>query len=220
MAQQINLYNPQLEIRREWLSLSYVAACWLLVAVVIGSWAAWVIQASSAVAAQEAAEKAQIAALQAEVMAKAAQAAALKRDAAADLETTRLQNDVHGREEIFTRLNSGAIGNTTGFSGYLRAFARQSMDGMWLTGLHIQGAGRDITLEGRALRPELVPNYLRRLNRESKLEGHAFATLAMERPAAIAMVVDKDKEARMELPAFVEFRMLSQPPDAAKGPKQ
>jgi cell division protein FtsB len=215
MIQQINLYNPLLEPRREWLTLTTSVGCWLLTALIVAGWTAWVAKDLAAVAAQENAEEARFAALRTQVTAKNEQASTKKRDTTIEEELTRLQADARTREEIFTRLNSGAIGNTTGFSGHLQAFARQSIDGMWLTGFHIAGAGQDITLEGRTLRPELVPSYLRLLNREPTLKGHAFSELVMERPAAVAMV-GKDKDAWMELPAFVEFRVLSLPVAAAK----
>jgi cell division protein FtsB len=216
MSQQINLYNPLLEPRREWLTLTSAALCWLLTALVVGGWAGWNFQQASSLAAQESAEKAKLVALQAEVTAKATQAAAMKRDPVLDLELSRLETDVKEREDIFTRLNSGAIGHTKGYSEYLRAFARQSMDGMWLTGFYIHGAGQDIALEGRTLHPELVPAYLRKLNRETAMKGHAFAELVMERPQGVMRAADKDKEPRLELPPFVEFRILSQPEDPGK----
>ncbi len=209
MVQQLNLFNASLEARREWITLITSAACWVLVAVVAAAWAAWSINEATTVAAQERVEKAQLSALQTEVTAKAAQATAMKRDAAIDAELNRLEAELRAREEILNRLNSGVIGNTTGYSEHLRAFARQSLDGMWLTGFHILGSGHDITLEGRALRPELVPNYLRRLNRERSMKGHGFAQLVMERPAAITKPAEKDQAARIELPSYVDFRITS-----------
>ena len=89
------------------------------------------------------------------------------------------------------------------FRGHLSAFARQSFSGIWLTGLRVAAAGQDVVLEGRAVRPELVPNYLQRLNQEDVMQGHAFAELEIRRPEA----ADKAQgQAR-----FVEFRLATLP---------
>ena len=46
-------------------------------------------------------------------------------------------------------LKSGGIGNTKGYSEYFRAFARQSVSGLWLTGFDINGDGAQMTLQVR-----------------------------------------------------------------------
>ncbi|NIO42529.1 MAG: hypothetical protein GTO41_21730, partial [Burkholderiales bacterium] len=94
------------------------------------------------------------------------------------------------------------IGNTSGFSEQLSAFTRQSFDGLSLTRLHIVNAGRDFVLEGRARHPELVPEYLQRLNREEVMRGHAFAELEMRQPKLL------DQRAHDR---YVEFRLATLP---------
>ncbi|MDB5762632.1 MAG: putative Mannose-sensitive agglutinin biosis protein MshI, partial [Herminiimonas sp.] len=87
-------------------------------------------------------------------------------------------------KQVFDILQKGDIGNTKGYSGYLRAFSRQIFDGVWLTGLDIIGAGNEIALQGRALQPELVPAYMTRLKNEPVMQGKSFGTLEMQTPKA------------------------------------
>jgi Tfp pilus assembly protein PilN len=99
------------------------------------------------------------------------------------------------RENLLAVLDGGSLGETRGFSAAFRALARQSTSGLWLTGLSIEG--KAMALKGRALNPELLPEYIRRLNQEDALEGHQFASLNIHRPPA-----------ESNLP-FVEFNLAS-----------
>lgn len=202
MSQQINLYNPALEKKREFLSLPGLATAWgvaLLLIVMAGAIGALRVSMLRGELQEESAART---AAQAEMSRLSAQLAGRKRDASLAAEVTRLEAELAGRNEVMQTLRGGIIGNTDGFSAYLRAFARQSFEGIWLTGFSLTGAGQDVSLEGRALRPELVPDYVRRLNREAVLKGHAFAELRMQLPDEKALGGD----AAM---AFIEFRLAT-----------
>ena len=58
------------------------------------------------------------------------------------------------------------------------------------------------------MRPELVPNYLRRLNREEVMRGHAFAELEMRRPETVDTGVQVQAK-------YIEFRISTVPADTA-----
>jgi hypothetical protein len=63
----------------------------------------------------------------------------------------------------------------------LRALARTSVEGVWLTRIQfIKGKG-DLALVGRATRAELVPVYLERLRSEEALRGREFSRLEVSR---------------------------------------
>jgi hypothetical protein len=125
----------------------------------------------------------------------------------------RGEQDIKMREDIVALLSSGALGETGGVSPYLRALARQNLNGLWLTGFEL--AGKDMILSGRALRAELVPEYLRRLAREDVMRGRQFAMLSMQEPRAEAG--DKGK-AQVESPPahYIEFSQRSVPPKETK----
>jgi hypothetical protein len=201
VSQQINLYNSALEPRRDWLSLPSLLLAWgatlavLAVAAVITE-----VRVSALSAELQRENEARTAALT-ELAGLTRQLAARHKDAGLQAELEKLQGQLASRQDAKGVLHGGVIGNTAGFSEYLRAFARQSFDGLWLTGFSLAGAGRDLVLQGRALRPELVPGYVQRLNREAVLKGHAFAELEMQRPAP-------EHEVRFPTP-YIEFRLAT-----------
>ena len=95
-----------------------------------------------------------------------------------------------------------------GFSDYLLAFSRQSVNGVWLTSISVGGEGSNkMIVDGRALRPDLVSDYIKRLSKEKSMQGQTFATLNMQLSRA-------EKSAKNKLPdGFFEFKLLSAEPE-------
>ncbi len=108
-------------------------------------------------------------------------------------------------------MQEGELGNTTGYAEYMRAFSRQIVPGLWLTGFAIHGAGSEVAIQGRALHPELVPSYLDHLKREASMHGKSFSTLEMQRPMVEpGTASDNDTTPRQLVPAgYVEFQLQS-----------
>ncbi|HEY9380260.1 MAG TPA: PilN domain-containing protein [Burkholderiales bacterium] len=94
-------------------------------------------------------------------------------------EATRLEAQVKAQEALLGRLDSDELGNAEGFSRYLNALARQTVAGVWITGFTATGTEGPLMIRGRLLQPELLPTYLRMLNREETLRGHGFAELQL-----------------------------------------
>lgn len=101
-------------------------------------------------------------------------------------EAGRLEAQLKAQEALLEGLDSGALGNTEGFSRYLAALARRTMPGVWLTGISINGKEGPLAIRGRLLRPELLPPYLRMLNREDALRGHGFSDVRLSAQEAKA----------------------------------
>ncbi|MFP5340856.1 MAG: PilN domain-containing protein [Gammaproteobacteria bacterium] len=211
MSQQINLYNPAFERRRQWLSLNILGAALAALVLLFAVAAALTGMRNDALARQERASAGQLAQLKAQASKMTAQVGARQKDPRLLEELGRVQADLDAGAEVLAVLQGGALGNTAGYSEYLRAFARQSFDGLWLTGFSIAGAGHDVTIQGRALRAELVPDYLKRLNRERIMQGRAFSELSMELPKA-----QVDAKTQPERAGYLEFRLSTQADAAAK----
>jgi hypothetical protein len=94
-------------------------------------------------------------------------------------EVTRLESQFKAQQALLEGLDSGALGNTHGFSQYLAALARQTAPGVWLTGFSASGTEGPLAIRGRLMRPELLPPYIRSLNREEALRGHGFPELKL-----------------------------------------
>jgi len=128
----------------------------------------------------------------------------------------RLGTQLAARQKLLDVLQGGELGNTAGFSVYFSAFSRQAIDGLWLTGFSIHGAGNQMVIDGRATRPELVPAYIKRLNREPAMQGKSFASMEISLPAPAKAANSASKDAPVPQPRFVEFRLLSKEREAAK----
>ena len=126
MSQQINLYNPAFERRRDLLSLPGAVTAWgvavIAVAVVMlamsvrtGNLEHKLVQTSAARDAS-----------QADMNRLAGQLAARKPDPSLAAEVAQLEEAVASRKEVMSTLKGGSIGDTRGFSAHLQAFARQS----------------------------------------------------------------------------------------------
>lgn len=207
MSQQINLFNPIFLKQKKYFSAPAMVqglglilfGCILLIA--------YADFQLSIRARQAAATTAQLLKTREQLLAVTAQFAPHQGNPALDAEIKKTQSDIASMQRVFDALQKGEFGNTKGYSGYFRAFSRQIVDGLWLTGIDIAGAGNDISLRGRALDPELVPAYLTRLKRESEMQGKSFSALEIRAPKADTAENKDSKSAKA--PAYVEFYLQS-----------
>lgn len=202
MAQQINLFNPALKPKRSPLNFQMAATGWAAALVLVAGAAGWIGFGNKSLQAQQSALSANVEVARAELARLGAQAQARNRDPQVAEELARLESQVRDRNEVMDYLKAGELGDTRGFSEHFRALARQSFDGMWLTALHIASSGNDMTVEGRALRAEYVPGYLKRLNGEQVMQGHPFSALEIRQPA-------REPGEGANAPGYVEFRIAT-----------
>jgi len=180
MSQYINLYDPALRRESPIVSAGQLAVALAVLAAAFAAGATLVGGQVRAMAQEAAALDAQLAAQRAQLAEVGKALAARKPDAALAAELAATEATLAARREVIGVLEGGAIGNKTGFSGYLRAFSRQTMQGLWLIGFEISGGGSEMAIHGRALEPSLLPRYIRRLNDEETFRGRSFAALKME----------------------------------------
>jgi len=107
-------------------------------------------------------------------------------------------------------IRRGELGNTQGYAEYFRALARPRVDGRWLTGVSIGGAGQDIGVRGRAMDAALVPGFLGRLRNEQVMQGKPVGSLQIGEAAAMKVPGKDGKEATVPAP-YVEFSLQSAP---------
>jgi hypothetical protein len=202
MSQQINLYNPAFEERRQWMTLNTMGASLAALVLLIAVASVLAGMRNESLAKRERASADQLAQLKDQANRLTAQVAGRQRDPGLLEELGRVQADLAAGAEVLALLQGGELGNTKGYSEYLRAFARQSFEGLWLTGFSISGAGQEVTIEGRTLRAALVPDYLQRLNREPIMQGRAFSDLSMQLPKPATR-----ERAEGERLDYLEFRL-------------
>jgi hypothetical protein len=107
-----------------------------------------------------------------------------KREAQLDQDLKSIEAAIALRRSLLGELGTGGSAAPAGYSEYLRAFARQTVQGLWLTSIQIAEGGGQLTMSGRALQADLVPVLIGRLKQESVLRGRPLEGLAITRSTA------------------------------------
>lgn len=200
MSQQINLFNPIFLKQKKYFSLVTMLQALLLI--VIGSALfygfAWYQVRELAKQAEEMSRRYE--SEQKRLVDYANEFSPQRAQQQLQDELKSVEAQAQAQKELLDTLRSGAIGNTQGYSEYLRAFARQSVKGLWLTGFNIDGDGTQMSLRGAVVNPQLLPEYIQRMNREPVMRGKSFASLQMKQPASAD---------NQPAPAWVEFSLHS-----------
>jgi MSHA biogenesis protein MshI len=113
------------------------------------------------------------------------------------------QKEAQQRQMQDTLMGSMAW-SSQGYSDYLMALGRQTHPTVWITALSVIGDGRDVTLVGRTISPQAVPQYLQKLAQEDRFKGRRFAQINMN-------AVTEDEMAE----GVVQFQLKSVGEDAA-----
>ena len=177
MSQQINLFSPAFEKQKQVLAAATMAQGLLLI-LLMGAGMVWYgarqVRALESAAAQS---KAQLAVREARRVKVLADYPVRAKDPAIAQALAQAEADRTALLAAQKTLEGGDLGNIHGYSAYFRAFANRKVEGLWLTGASITGAGTQIGLQGRALQPALVPAYISSLGRDPVLRGKTFARL-------------------------------------------
>lgn len=189
-VQQINLYQLELEETREALNADLLFKAVVLLLVVLGGvygYRYWSYQQDSQLL-----DELQVTQQQAQQRLLQVQQTYQPRQ-----KNPRLQKDIQryeswiaAREQAVLVLSEKRFGNTEGFAGHFTGLARQTMHGLWLTGLRFSEGGSQVGLKGSALKPELVPQFLQRLSAEDVFSGTRFDSLVMSREKEEKQQVD------------------------------
>lgn len=207
MSQQINLFNPIFMKQKKYFSAVTMLQALGLIAVGAAAFYGYAVYQVNMLAKQSDETTKRYTAEQNRLTRYAAEYSPQQSTQLLEDQLRSLEAEAARQQELIETLKGGAIGNATGYSEYLRAFARQAVPGLWLTGFTIEESnGTQIGLSGDVTRPELVPAYIQRLNKEKVMQGKTFAALQMQQPKA-----DAGGPAR-----YVEFRLQSVEADGAK----
>ena len=181
MRQEVNLYTEAFRPSQEWLTLGFAArvAAVALVAVVLATgWAQY--QVMQLRAEQQALEQTQ--ARTEEAIARLnEQLASQQRDPQLVDQVERLEARAKDRQRLVERAGSVARASSEGFTPYLEGLAKQSREGLWLTGIQVNLIRDQLHLEGKTIQGQRVPDYLQRLRQEPVFEGRRFERFGIER---------------------------------------
>ena len=163
MIQQINLYLPEFQPNREYVSAIRVLQLAALVILVMA-----VMSASNFLKTRSLTADIQVA--QEQLAAQTVITNQLQQDLALRASDPALVEELSDREqrlaesrEILEFLRSTNLGNIRGFSEYVKDVSRASFDGLWLTQFNFLNGGQDVYLKGIAQQSAMVPDYISRL---------------------------------------------------------
>jgi hypothetical protein len=211
MSQNINLLGPAFRRQRRMLTLATVVQAFGVTLAAMLVYQVMLQQQVNGLAAELRTSEGLLGSQRNYVEKLKGKPAALKPDAQLEAEVGRLESELNTAREAMETLQGGALGNQQGFAEYLRAFSRQSLNGLWLTGFSIAGNG-ELEIRGRVLSPDLVPSYIQRLNREQVLAGRSFARLEMSRPKPEPALAKDNKSSAptpAALPRYLDFSLAT-----------
>lgn len=201
MSQQINLFNPVFLKQKKYFSV--LAMLQVLGLIVLGSGFiyGYAKHQVSLLARQSEETAKSYADMQVKLSKYSQEFSPQKSSQVLQDELKRFEVEAAAQKEMLDTLKTGVIGNTEGYSEYMRAFARQTLSGLWLTGFAIDSDGSQMSMNGAALNPSLVPTYIQRLSKEKAMKGKTFSYLQMQQP--------KMMPAQSAAKSYVEFSMQS-----------
>ena len=123
---------------------------------------------------------------------------------ALETEINHLEAQIRTKQTIANIIRKDVQMDSHHFSDYMRAFARQLISGLWLTGFVISNT--QMTLTGRTIQAELLPAYLQQLGRETVMQGIYFSTLQIKKP-------DETESKSLEPIDYLEFNLSSSLPE-------
>ncbi|MFN3790617.1 hypothetical protein [Massilia sp.] len=217
MSQQINLFNPAFQPQKKVLTAATMALSLLVLMGGIAALAGYGRLQSASLQAQAQAGAVRLERKEARLASVNLDFAPRQKSKELDAEIAEAQAQLAALRDIARVIERGELGDTAGYAGYFKALARQSVSGLWLTGVNVSGGGRDIGIRGRTLDPATVPGYLARLTGEPLMQGKSFASLSISQPAPPSGAGTEAAAAAAAAPApWVEFSLESRPEEPRK----
>jgi hypothetical protein len=208
MSQQINLFNPAFEQQKHLLSATGMVAAAGAAVLVLAVAGAVVHVRSADLQAEADAGARRLEVAQQRLAAVSAEFAPRAADPLVATQLSEAEGQRAALQRVRGLIEHGDLGNTQGYAEYFRALARQHVEGLWLTGVRVKGAGLDLGVQGRALDPALVPGFLARLRNEPVMQGKPVGSLQIGQ-AADLKAVDKDGKETAQPAPYVEFSLQS-----------
>lgn len=212
--QQINLFNPALIAKKEWLNTRFLAIVFgFLIAVMIVSYVSS-HNTLRPLQAEADASTAELDTLQAELDALTLQEDLQSTDNSLQNELFLVRSKLKQTENLLTLTGLNMDAADSSHLAILQGFARQHTLGIWLTGLE-RTEGSQLRIHGRALSPDLVPTYIAKLGSDRAFAGKTFSTLNISQGKVEAEINPAETEPASVKNPFFEFTLQSAQPELA-----
>lgn len=182
MSQQINLLNTALIKQKDFFNPTNIAITLGLMCVLMLGYYGYALKELSALnlARMQAAEKLS------SLDEKLKQTSIAHKDQAPNKslldEISQLEQKEKMQQQILQTVRQSRANPDKGYAALMRAFAKQSIDGLWLTSFDYDSQSEKLSIAGRTLQADLVPQYISHLSIEPALKGKSFSALNMQLP--------------------------------------
>jgi hypothetical protein len=215
IRQQINLYQPQFQPKKEVFPAIYMVLILTLLLIALGWLTFW----------QEGRlgkQRAIVARLESQEIAEQQKMEQLERQYPPPKADSQLVKDVHQLEAYLDRAGRVAKvlaetqgGNQDGFSAILEGYSQSKVTGVWLTGFGAFGGGEYLIMEGEALNSDLIPELIREMSKHEIFQGKPFRLFEIAAPKPEETDPkdkdkDKDKEKTNQAPPPVDHTVTFQ----------
>jgi hypothetical protein len=182
MSQQINLINPALIKQKDLLTPVNIGVVYSLL---IGAMLFWYIEAQQSVSRlliQQHQLDATLTTQQTLLTQMTADRVPRAPDAALEAQWIALE-DKHAMQQLMIdTLVHNKPSLDKGLDSYMRGLAKQTLEGIWLTGFLIDQQKRSVTLQGKSLQADNLPAYMQKLGEEPVFKGQSFSGLLVKSP--------------------------------------
>lgn len=182
MSQQINLLNPSLIKQKDFFNpTTIVITLGILLALMLGYYS-YVQKQLLLLTAQRSQIAQELTTAQATLQQTALLHTPHEMNKALLEQIAQLEQKQVMQQQILQTVNQSSATPEKGYAALMRAFAKQSLDGLWLTSFSIDSQSEQLNISGRTLQGDLVPEYISRLGNEPALKGKLFSALNMSLP--------------------------------------
>ena len=217
MSQQINLFNPIFLRKEKYFSAKTMVESLTLILVALVAFFVYARHDVRSLEAVASAAEHQLADARGRLISLGGALSPERRSKLLEAELARAESELHARQALLDSLHAEASDDARGYSRFFAALARRTLPGVWLTGLTVADGGEQLEIRGRVLHPDLVPAYIRALNKEPVMRGRTVTLLKLaarrEPPPAAGAAASAGPR------RYVEFE-LSMPLAAPAPPKE
>lgn len=218
MSQQINLINPALIKQKDFLTVVNIGAMYGVLSVLMLGWYAYNASQVTELTRTQQGLVDELAQTQAALTQLVASRAPRSPDPALLRQLALLESKQQVQAQMLNAIQQRKPQLDRGLAHYMRGFARQTMEGLWLTGFSIDETNKTMTVRGRSLEAESLPHYVQKLGNEPVFAGKHFGGLRIKQ-AEVAQAAEANGQAtRLPVeratagiasaaPLFVEFEL-------------
>lgn len=181
MSQHINLFNPALLKKRDWLALPNVVLLYVLCTLVMLGLNFYQRSVLAQVQLIHQQREKQLAAVTVRLGAlKQNSDESSKRQAQQHAVQTLTQQKTEQSKVLRVLQSIESNHQQHHLLDYMQALASQQIKGVWLTGFHLDVISNKVTVQGQALNADLIPEYIAGLGQAAVFKGQTFAGLSVQ----------------------------------------